>query len=168
VTERLALFFTGLPPETVTALLAMLPVTELRGSIPWATFVLELNWQGALGWSILGNLLIVPFILLLLDPARRLLGRFPLFGRFFDWLLARTRRRGKVVERYRAIGLAMFVSIPLPVTGAWTGAVAAYVFGIRFWPALLAIAVGVCIAGTIVTMACQGLIGFWDLSQRFL
>ena len=165
VTERIAELFTGLPPESITACLAALPVTELRGSIPWATFVLDLTWQKALLWSIIGNLAPVPFILLLLQPAEKLLSRWNIMDKFFKWLFTRTRKRSKIVERYKALGLIIFVAIPLPITGAWTGSVAAYLFGVRFIPALLCLIAGVCIAGVVVTMACQGLLGFWDLSQ---
>ena len=166
--EKIAVLFTGLPVEAITACLAALPVTELRGSIPWATFMLDMTWQSALAWSIIGNLVPVPFILLLLKPAEQWLSRWALMDRFFQWLFGRTRRRGKVVERYKAIGLILLVAIPLPVTGAWTGSVAAHVFGIRLLPALICIMMGVCVAGTVVTLACQGVLGFWDLSQRFL
>ena len=153
--------------ELITSLLAMLPITELRFSIPYGTFALDLEWQSALLWSLVGNLLPVPFILLLLDPAQKILNRIGFMKKFFEWLFARTRRRSKVVENYRVLGLALFVAIPLPVTGAWTGSVAAYIFGIRFIPSIIAITLGICIAGTIVTLACQGVIGFWDLSNAF-
>lgn len=166
--ERIAELFAGLPPELITALLGAIPLTELRGSIPWAIFVLDLSWQKALLFSIIGNLLPMPFIILLLDPAEKFLSRWSLFDRFFKWLFTRTRKRSGVVERYKAIGLMLFVAIPLPVTGAWTGSVAAHIFGIRFWRALVALAAGVCIAGIIVTLACQGAIGFWDISQKFV
>jgi len=167
MTERIAELFVGMPNETITVCLAALPVTELRGSIPWATFALKMTWQNALFFSVLGNLVPAPFILLLLKPAERYLSRWDTLDRFFQWLFARTRRRGRVVERYKALGLMLFVAVPLPVTGAWTGSVAAHVFGIRFTPALTYIAAGVCIAGIVVTLACQGLLGFWDLSQNF-
>ncbi|MDP8239165.1 MAG: small multi-drug export protein [Candidatus Hatepunaea meridiana] len=158
MTEKIAELFTGMPNEAITACLAALPITELRGSIPWATFVLDMTWQQAIMWSILGNLIPVPFILLLLKPAEQYLSRWSIMDRFFQWLFARTRRRGKVVERFKAIGLILFVAIPLPVTGAWTGSVAAHVFGVKFLPALLCLIAGVCIAGTVVTLACQGVI----------
>ena len=165
--EHIAAFLTGLPAEIITALLASIPLTELRGSIPFATFVLDISWQKVLLWSIMGNLLPVPLILLLLSPAERLLSKWQFMNKFFEWLFKRTRKRGKIVERYKAVGLALFVAIPLPVTGAWTGSVAAYIFGIRFWRAIVALIIGVTIAGIVVTMACQGLVGFWDLSQKF-
>jgi len=172
VTERIAQvlsdFFSGISPEFLTSVLAALPLTELRGSIPWATFVLDLDWRSTLLWSIAGNLVPVPLILLLIEPVKDILCRFPIFERFFAWLFARTHRRGRVVERYRAIGLALFVAIPLPVTGAWTGSLAAFIFGIRFLPAVASIAIGVTIAGVIITLACQGILGFWDISRQFV
>lgn len=167
--EKIAHLISGLSanPEIVTLLLATLPVTELRFSIPYATFVLNMTWQDALIWSMIGNLIPVPIILLFLDPAQKFLSRWEFMEKFFDWLFARTRRRGKLIERFKMIGLALFVSIPLPVTGAWTGSVAAYLFGIRFIPAMISISAGITIAGTIVTLACQGVIGFWDPGSRF-
>ena len=155
----------GLGPEVSTVVFGMLPIFELRGAIPWATFMYDMNWRVALGWSMLGNALPIPLIIWLLDPIQRRLSRWGLAQRFFEWLFARSRRKGKVIENYKAVGLMLFVAIPLPVTGAWTGAVAAYLFGIRFWKALPAIYAGVLIAGVIVTLACQGVLGFWDLSK---
>ena len=92
----------------------------------------------------------IPFFLLL-DTAFSILERFKWGKRFTTWLYARTRRKGKVIERYQAIGLAVFVGIPLPGTGAWTGALAAKIFGIRFWNSMLYIFLGVVMAAAIVT-----------------
>jgi len=167
MTEHLAGFFIGLPKEVITVILAALPVTELRGSIPWATFMLDMPWYQAYLWSIIGNFLPVPFILKLLGKAEHILCRWRIFESFFQWLYARTRRRGKMIEKYKTLGLIMLVAIPLPVTGAWTGSVAAYVFGIKFWRAVICIAAGICVAGIVVTLACQGGIGIWDLSKKF-
>ena len=169
MSDQIAFFISSLSSssELVTVALAALPILELRGAIPFATFVLNMNWQSAFFWSFCGNILPVPFILLLLGPAEKFLSQTLSMNRFFEWLFNRTQRKGKVIERYKAIGLILFVAIPLPVTGAWTGAVAAYIFGIRFLPAFVSICLGVAIAGVIVTLACQGVIGFWDLSHKF-
>lgn len=169
MSERIALFINSLNlnSEIVTILLASLPVLELRGSIPFATFVLNMDWQSALLWSLIGNLLPVPFILLLLKPAEDFLSQWSIFSVLFEWLFTRTRKRGKVIARYKAIGLTLFVAIPLPITGAWTGAVAAHLFGIKFIPAMIFIFLGICISGTVITLACQGVIGFLDFSHRF-
>ncbi len=149
-----------LPAEWGIFLLSMLPIAELRGALPWGILVGKVPFWKAYPLAVLGNLVPIVPLLLLLDPLSTALRRIPLFDRFFEWLFERTRRRGTVVERYEALGLMIFVAIPLPVTGAWTGTVAALLFGIPFRKALLAISAGVCIAGAIVTtLTLAGVVG---------
>ncbi len=141
----------GLPPELATLLAAMLPIAELRGAIPWAVLVLGMPLWKAYLLAVVGNLVPIVPLLLVFQPVSRWLHRFGLWQRFYQWLERRTRARGEVVEKYEALGLMAFVAIPLPVTGAWTGAFAALLFGIRFRRALVAILGGVLIAGAIVS-----------------
>ncbi len=148
----------GLSPEVVVLLLAMLPIFELRGSVPVGILLLQLSPAQTAVYSIVGNMAPILPILLLFEPAYRLLSRYPAFDRFFEWIFRRTRRKGRVIERLKLLGLVLFVSIPLPVTGAWTGSVAAFMFRIPFWQALPAILCGVMIACTVVTLACLGVI----------
>ena len=138
--------------------LAALPISELRGAIPVAITSFHFPWYYTFVLAVIGNLLPVPFILLFLDTASRLLSKVGFFDRILKWLFAQTRRRGKIIERYERIGLALFVAIPLPVTGAWTGSLAAVLFGLKFKHALLSIFIGILIAGTIVT--CATLLGW--------
>jgi uncharacterized membrane protein len=147
----------GFAKELAVLIIAASPIVELRGAIPVAIIGFEMPWQYTLPLAIIGNLLPVPFILLFLDTASRWLSKIALFDRFFNWLFERTRRRGKIIGKYKRIGLALFVAIPLPITGAWTGSLAAVVFGFKFTHAFLSILVGVCIAGVIVT--CLSLLG---------
>ncbi len=147
----------GFGKELAVLVVAASPIVELRGAIPVAIIGFEMPWQYALPLAIVGNLLPVPFILLFLDAASRWLSKIALFDRFFNWLFEHTRRRGKIIERYKRIGLVLFVAIPLPVTGAWTGSLAAVIFGLKFSHAFLSILVGVLIAGAIVT--CLSLLG---------
>ena len=132
-------------------LISALPIVELRGALPVALLVYEIPWYFALPVCLLGNLLPVPFLLLFLDPLSKLLSRVELFKRVLDWIFRRTRKRGRIVDRYKRIGLMLFVAIPLPVTGAWTGSIAASLFGISFKHAFLSILSGVLISGVIVT-----------------
>ena len=134
--------------------IAALPISELRGAIPWAILKLHLPWYYAFLLAIIGNLLPVPFLLLFFDATARFLSRISIFERMFHWLFEYTRRRGRIVERYRRIGLVLLVAIPLPITGAWTGSLAAVLFGIEFKHALISIFIGILIAGTIVTCLC--------------
>ncbi len=141
--------------------LSAMPITELRASIPIAFTVMKDAW--AWPWwqtyllAVAGNMLPVPFVLRLLGPVSRFLSRWRLFERFFDRLFARARRRaGSSIERYEALGLALFVAVPLPMTGAWTGCVAAYLFGIPERLALPSILLGVAGAGAVVTLVMTG------------
>jgi len=153
-------------PALLTVLIAMLPISELRGAIPWALWVGGLPWTTAYLLALLGNIIPVLPILGLLGPAERQFRRWPPMDRFFTWLFERTRSRSSLVERYEALGLMLFVAVPLPVTGAWTGCVAAYLFGIRRRYALPAIVAGVAIAGVVVTLAALGVIGGLRLFTR--
>lgn len=154
--DQLADFLTGIPSRWVVLCLAMLPILELRGAIPWAIWGSGLSWQDAFLWAAIGNFIPVIPILLLLEPCANFLRRWRLFDRFFEWLFARTRRKGKWIEKYEALGLLFFVGIPLPGTGAWTGALAAFIFGIRFKLSLPAITLGILLAGVIVTSVVMG------------
>ena len=148
----------GVPEALAVFLVAALPILELRGAIPVAITVFDFPWYYALPLAVIGNLLPVPFILLFLEAATRLLSRAALFKKWLDWLFERTRRRGQIIEKYKRIGLVLFVAIPLPVTGAWTGSLAAVLFGLRLRHAFLFITIGVVISGIIVT--CLTLLGW--------
>ena len=148
----------GIPPELIVLLFAMVPIFELRGALPVAHLLFAFPVWKAYLLSVFGNLLPVLPILLLLDPISAwLMVRSSLARRFFDWLFERTRHRTEEkVKRYGALGLMLFVAIPLPVTGAWTGCVAAFVFGIRARNALAPITAGVLIAGIVVSVITYG------------
>src|SRR4030067_273288 len=132
---------------------AVLPISELRGAIPLAIFTYDFPWYYAYLFGVIGNLLPVPFILLLFNAVIPLLSRVNFLDRLLQWYFAWTKRRSKSIERYGWLGLAIFVAIPLPVTGAWTGAILAALLGMKFKYAFSSIAVGVLVAGVIVTCA---------------
>lgn len=150
----------GLNLSHILAVLAIAasPISELRGAIPVAIIGFHFPWYYAFLLAIIGNLLPVPFILLFFDALSRLLSKISLFERILDWLFERTRQRGKIIERYERIGLMIFVAVPLPLTGAWTGSLAAVLLGLKFKHALLSIFAGIVIAGIIVT--CATLLGW--------
>ncbi len=148
----------GFSKEFVVFIISTLPILELRGALPIAINLFQLPWYQALPLVIIGNLLPVPVILLVLNPVSKWLSKVGFFDRFFRWLFEHTRRRGRIVERYERVGLVLFVAIPLPFTGAWTGSVAAVVLGLSFKHAFISILMGICIAGIIVT--CLSLLGW--------
>ena len=148
----------GFSKELIVLVISALPLAELRGALPVAINLFHFPWYYAFLLAIIGNLLPVPFILLFLETITRWLSRISIFKKMFHWLFEHTRRRGKIIERYERIGLMLFVAIPLPVTGAWTGSLAAVLFGIKFKYALLSIFTGILIAGSIVT--CLSFLGW--------
>ncbi|MBU4340181.1 MAG: small multi-drug export protein [Euryarchaeota archaeon] len=138
--------------ELIVVLIAMLPLAELRVSIPIAIYAFELDPFTAFYLSVIGNMIPVIPLLLFLEPVSNYLRRWRIGDIFFTWLFERTQRKhNDNFEKYGSIGLAIFVGIPLPVTGAWTGCAAAFVFGFKFKNAFLAILAGVIIAGAVVT-----------------
>jgi uncharacterized membrane protein len=136
-----------LPKSLLVILIAALPIAELRVAIPVAIASLDFTWYYAFLLAIIGNMLPVPFILIFLEAATRLLNRVPTFKKWLDWLFERTRKRGEIIQKNKGIGLLLFVAVPLPVTGAWTGSLAAVLFGIGFKQAFFSILLGVMIAG---------------------
>jgi uncharacterized membrane protein len=149
----------GFPPALVVIIIAALPVVELRGAIPVAINILDLSWVAAFSLALLGNMLPVPFILRLLNWLACNLGRHPFFKRLFNWIFTRTRARSGVIAKYQKMGLALFVAVPLPLTGAWTGAIAAVLLGLPFRDSMVYIFLGVVMAGIIVTIL--SLMGWW-------
>ena len=139
-------------------LLSTLPVLELRGAIPIAISYYKLPVIPSYLFSVMGNLVPAVFLLLYLKPFSDFLRKWYFFDIFFSWLFKRTRRHEKKYEKYGALFLLFFVAVPLPVTGVWTGSVAAFLFGIRFWYAFPMLAGGVIIAGIIVTATNLGII----------
>lgn len=146
-----------LPSWLVTVLVAALPVSEVRGAIPLAIGVYGYDPGQAYLLSVFGNLLPIIPLLLFLGPVSDFLRRCTLGDRFFAWLFLRTRR--KYIQDHENFGLtalAIYVAIPLPMTGAWTGCAIAFLLGFRFWPAFAAISAGVFLAGIIVTATVVG------------
>lgn len=140
----------------MTALVAMAPVVELRGAIP-AGIAMGLPPAAACAAAVLGNFLPAPIIIVL---GRRVCGwlrdtRF--FGPKIAWLERRAHLKGRLVRKYRLLGLAVLVGIPLPGTGAWTGALVASFLDIRLRHALPAIFAGLLIAAGITTVLTLGL-----------
>lgn len=143
ITSQLAVFFT-----------AMTPIGEIRASIPLGLGIYKLSIYSVFIISVIGNLIPAIAIIYILEPLSKFLMRkFKIANRFFNWLFDRTRRKySKKFERYSGFALSIFVGIPLPITGAWTGSLIAFVFGIPPKKAILDILLGIIMAGIIVTI----------------
>ena len=146
--------------ELILFIISMVPILELRGGLLAAgpAFLNIPMWR-AIPVGISGNLLPIPFILLLIT-------------KIFDWMKGTKRLKPVVeklekkamsqsanIEKYEFWGLVAFVGIPLPGTGAWTGALIAALLGIRFRKAFPAIVIGVCLAACIMTIISYGIVG---------
>ena len=141
----------------MTMVIAAVPVVELRGAIPAGAAAGLEPWL-ACGAALVGNLLPVPFIILLVRQVFDLLRKHPFFAPKIDAMERRAHLKGRLVRKYRLLGLTLFVAIPLPGTGAWTGALVAAFLNIRLRNALPAITLGVLIAGGLVTLMTMGII----------
>lgn len=137
-----------------TFMMAMMPVVELRGAIPYGV-ASGLPIEAAYWLSVVGNLLPVPFIMLLVRRVFQMLRRGKWWGPKIIALERRAHLKGRIVTKYRLPGLVLLVAIPLPGTGAWTGALVASLLDIRLRTGFPAIALGVLIAG-ILTAALTG------------
>ena len=136
---------------------AMVPVIELRGAIPVGVAA-GLPPAVSCVTAILGNLLPVPFIMLLVRRIFDWLRDNRFFGPKITWLERRAHLKGRLVRKYRLLGLVILVGIPLPGTGAWTGALVAALLDIRLRTALPAILLGLLIAGGITTAVTLGVV----------
>jgi uncharacterized membrane protein len=140
----------------VTVGLSAAPVSELRGGLPFA-LAHGAHPVAAYFVAVSVNCLVVPFILVGLAKGERILRRFSASERALDWVFARTQRKASWVRRLGPAALILLVAIPAPGTGAWTGATAAFLFGVVPRRALPPIAVGVMMAGILVLLASLGL-----------
>lgn len=144
----------------VTFVMSMVPVVELRGAIPLGVAA-GLPPAVAAVTAMIGNMVPVPLILLLLRKVFALLRRVSWLGPKIDALERRAHLKGRTVKKYRTLGLVLLVAVPLPGTGAWTGALVADVLDIRMKTALPAIAVGVVIAGCVITALTCGVVSLF-------
>lgn len=141
--------------------IAMTPVLELRGSVPYGAACGLPAWETII-LSIIGNMLLVPLIILCVRSGLNWLKSQKLFRRFAEWSEQRVMKNKGVIEKYKIIGLIILVAIPLPGTGAWTGAMLAGLLNMRIKNALPAIFAGVVIAAVIVGGVSYGFLGAMD------
>ncbi|MGB9749098.1 MAG: COG2426 family protein [Candidatus Woesearchaeota archaeon] len=134
----------------IASLLSVFPISEIRGGIPYAVYQ---KIPQIIVLLVILNILVAPLVFFFLDSFNNLLLRIKTYERFFKSTVERTRKKlHKKIERYGYLGLTIFVGIPLPFTGAYTGALGAWIFGMNRKKAFLAIALGVIIASIITTI----------------
>ena len=139
----------------LTLLISAVPVIELRGGIPYGIAKGLDPWM-VFAASVIGNMLPVPFILLFIRKILRWMKKHPRLGKLACRLEQRAARKSETVRKSEVVGLCILVAIPLPGTGAWTGALVAAMMEMRLKRAFPAIAIGVVIAGVIVSVITYG------------
>ena len=177
--ERIAEFFAALPRELYVFIISMLPLIELRGSVPVGAAI-GLPFYLNFIVSVVGNLLPVPFILLFIPRILDWLGKFKLFAPMVSWLRKKAASQShKVLKNPDGektdddtdggdggmstgifVGLLLFVALPVPGTGAWSGALIAALFSLPKRKSFIAIALGVIVCGTIMCLASYGILEF--------
>ncbi len=139
--------------------LSMVPISELRLAIPLG-IGFGFEWYVCYILCCIGNFIPVPFILLLIKKVIKWMGesKIKLFNKVSNWIQNKADKNTDKVNRYGIFGLILFVAIPLPMTGAWTGALVAAVTDMNFKRSLLCCAIGILIAGAVMTLISTGLI----------
>lgn len=132
-------------------LLSMAPIAELRGGIPYA-MLNDVHPITAYILCCFANILVFPFGIFFLESFHKYFMKIAFYENIFDKLVVRTQKKtGHLIEKYGFWGLMIFVMIPLPVTGAYTGTFAAWLFQVKKRKAFMAVSLGVLIAGVIIT-----------------
>ena len=139
-------------PYIAIFLIAVIPIVELRGAIPIGILFFHLKWHWVILASIVGNMMPIFFVLFIFRFVEKFLRRFKTFDKLFDWFFAKTLAKSESVEKYQELGLTFFVGIPLPVTGAWTGSLIAYLMHLSYTKSILYIFLGVISAAIIVSV----------------
>ncbi len=147
-----------LSPELIIFIVSMIPILELRGGLIVAS-LLNVNMWRAIPICIIGNIIPVPFILLLITKIFDLLRDTKPFGRAVRALENRALKRSDAIQKGEFIGLMLFVGIPLPGTGAWTGSLIAALLGIDRKKAVPAILLGILLATVIMCIVSYGMLG---------
>lgn len=150
-----------LGPEFYTFFVSMIPVIELRGAIPMGQ-ALGLSFWQCFFISVIGNILPVPIILLFVRYVLDWMTGIKNLDRIANWVLEKADKHSGKVTKYATWGLFLFVAIPLPGTGAWTGSLIAALLDMRLKKALPSIFAGVIVAGLIVSGISFGFLNFLE------
>ena len=164
MSEKIAGFFINLfgeklSGEVIAFIVSLLPISELRGGMI-AAKLMDLPFLRAFLICFVANMIPVPFILLFIRRVFRLLKRSEKLGPLIGRIEARGIEKGEKVKKYSLFGLFLLVAVPLPGTGAWTGALVAALLDIRMKHSLPVIAIGVLVAGLIMSALTYGLFSF--------
>ena len=145
--------------EAIVFIISMIPILELRGALLVAGPILGVPVAKAIPLCVIGNIIPVPFILLLITPIFNWLKGTKTFKPMVTRLENKAMSKSDQIEKYEFWGLVLFVGIPLPGTGAWTGSLIAALLGIKFKKAFPAVVIGICMATIIMWFISYILLG---------
>ncbi len=145
--------------EAIVFIISMIPILELRGALLVAGPILGVPVAKAIPLCVIGNIIPVPFILLLITPIFKWLKGTKTFKPMVTKLENKAMSKSDQIEKYEFWGLVLFVGIPLPGTGAWTGSLIAALLGIKFKKAFPAVVIGICMATIIMWFISYVLLG---------
>lgn len=159
--DSLVNFFTQglvgvIPKEAIVFIVSMIPILELRGGL-LAASLLNIEMYKAIFICIIGNLIPIPFILLFIKAILNWMKKRKCFKKLVEWLEHKSMSKSGQIEKYEFLGLLLFVGIPLPGTGAWTGALIASLLDIKNKKAFIAICCGLVMATTIMCIIAYGI-----------
>lgn len=150
--------FGGISKEVVVFIISLMPILELRGGLIAAT-LLKIPYFKALFICIIGNLLPIPFVLLFLEMIFNLMEKWKPTKKVVSWLHKKGNSKRGQIDKYGYLGLVLFVGIPLPGTGAWTGSLVAILLGLDKKKSFICIIIGVLLAAAIMSIVSYGIIG---------
>ena len=156
VTAIVDFFKNDIPPQLVAFIISLCPILELRAGMI-AARILDMNFIEAFVICYIGNMIPIPFILLFIRKIFKFMRRFKFFSKIVDKLEAHSEKKKDTIIKYKEWGLLLFVAIPLPGTGGWTGSLIAALMDLRIKKCLPIIALGVFIAGLIMSFFTYGI-----------
>lgn len=148
----------NIPHQLITAIISMIPLLELRGSILVAG-ILNMPFIETFIAAVIGNMIPIPFILIFIEKIFELMKKSKHLSKIPIWIESKAMSKSDQIEKYGYLGLFLFVAIPLPGTGAWTGSLLSVLLGLKRWKSLLFVFLGVLGAGFIMSALSFGLIG---------
>lgn len=150
--------FGGLSKEVIIFVISLMPILELRGGMLAAT-LLNIEFIKALIICIIGNVLPIPFVLLFLEKILDLFEKWSVTKKIVRWLEKKAHSKREQIDKYGYWGLVLFVGVPLPGTGAWTGSLIAIILGLNRKRSFVCILIGVIVAAIIMSILSYGILG---------
>lgn len=150
--------FGGINKELIVFIISLMPILELRGGL-LAASLLDIEFTRAAVICVVGNVLPIPFVLLFLRYVLTLFEKWNVTKKIVNWLEKKVEEKREQIDKYGYLGLIIFVGIPLPGTGAWTGSLLAVMLGMNRKKSFVCILIGVAIAAVIMSILSYGILG---------